>query len=253
MTSQRHFKAREGFTSRGRSSRVRNLSKFFGHSPRKHWLTVYRRLQVLYRHERIFLGREDCRPGPKKTICKKLMVVNWFLGMFPFVWPACLCGTRIGCPGDVDCSGTIRKSIWKTFGWTRVTSMHGIAADFMIRGRLTRILGSFRAQGSALTRNVSSSHGSKNLLQRGMRGYYWGKEDCRPGPKKSICKSLMVFHQFLEIAVFVWARALCGTRICCSAAVGCSGVFQNILMSEIEADQGIIIIVNWKNFYVWGR
>ena len=30
--------------------------------------------------------------------------------------------------------------------------------DFMIRGRLTRILGRFRAQGSALTRNVSHVH-----------------------------------------------------------------------------------------------
>ena len=31
---------------------------------------------ILYRHERILLGREDCRPGPKKTICKNLVVFH---------------------------------------------------------------------------------------------------------------------------------------------------------------------------------
>ena len=68
--------------------------------------------------------------------------------------------------------------------------MHGHVADFMIRGCLTRILGPFRAQGSALTRNVSSSHGSKNLLQRGIlyrhEKILLGREDCRPGTKKTI-------------------------------------------------------------------
>ena len=42
----------------------------------------------------------------------------------------------------------------------------GNVADFIIRGRLTREMGRSGAQGSALTRNVARSHGSKNLLQR---------------------------------------------------------------------------------------
>ena len=42
----------------------------------------------------------------------------------------------------------------------------GNIVDFMIRGRLTREIGRSGAQGSALTRNVARSHGSKNLLQR---------------------------------------------------------------------------------------
>ena len=46
--------------------------------------------------------------------------------------------------------------------------MHVIMMDFSIWGRLTRPRGPFRAQGSALTRNVARSHGSKNLLQRGI-------------------------------------------------------------------------------------
>ena len=62
----------------------------------------------------------------------------------------------------------------------------------------TSILGHFRAQGSALTRNVSRSHGSKNLLQR-VRLYrhekiLLGREDCRPGPKKTMWANVIVFH-----------------------------------------------------------
>ena len=47
----------------------------------------------------------------------------------------------------------------------------------------------------------------------------------------------MVFHSYLVIAVFVWARALCGARICCSAAVGCNGTAQKIHAPEIEGGQ----------------
>ena len=46
--------------------------------------------------------------------------------------------------------------------------MHAIMMDFVIWGHLTRLWRPFRAQGSALTRNVARSHGSKNLLQRGI-------------------------------------------------------------------------------------
>ena len=44
--------------------------------------------------------------------------------------------------------------------------MYAIMMDFMIWGRLTRPRRPFRAQGSALTRNVARSHGSRSLLQR---------------------------------------------------------------------------------------
>ena len=98
----------------------------------------------------------------------------------------------------MDCSGTVKKFHMRKPEWPRVTSMRANVMDFMIRGRLTRILGHFRAQGSALTRNVSSSHGSKNLLQRAIlyrhEKILLGREDCRPRPKKTIYKNLMVFH-----------------------------------------------------------
>ena len=38
--------------------------------------------------------------------------------------------------------------------------------------------------------------------------------------------------------MFVWARAFCGTRIRCSAAVDCSGTTQKINVPEIDVDQG---------------
>ena len=38
--------------------------------------------------------------------------------------------------------------------------------------------------------------------------------------------------------VFVWARAFCGTRICCSASVGCSGAIRKIHVAEIDVAQG---------------
>ena len=37
--------------------------------------------------------------------------------------------------------------------------------------------------------------------------------------------------------MFVWARALCGARICC-AAVDCSGTTQKIYMRKIRQVQG---------------
>ena len=128
--------------------------------------------------------------------------------------------------------------------------MHAIMMDFGIWGRLTRPRGPFRAQGSALTRNVARSHGSKNLLQRTIlyrhkRVYrhkrnYHGREDCRPRPGETICRIWSVFHSYLWIFVFVWARVLCGTRTHQSASVDCSGVIQKIHMRKIRLDQGLV-------------
>ena len=121
--------------------------------------------------------------------------------MHQFDWARDFCDIRYGCPAAVDCSGTIQKIYMRKPEWSRVTSIHANVMDFMIRGRLTRILRHFRAQGSALTRNVSSLHRSKNLLQRAIlyrhEKILLGREDCRPGPKKTICNNLMVFHWFL--------------------------------------------------------
>ena len=48
----------------------------------------------------------------------------------------------------------------------------------------------------------------------------------------------MVFLIYLGIAVFVWARAVCGTRIDCCAAVDCSGTAQKIYLRKIRQVQG---------------
>ena len=113
----------------------------------------------------------------------------------------------------------------------------------MVWGRLTRPNGPSRAQGSALTRN-EISHGSKNLLQRAIlyrhKRNYHGREDCRPRPGETICRIWSVFHQYLWINVFVWARVLCGTRKYESASVDCSGVIQKINMRQIRLHQGLV-------------
>ena len=47
----------------------------------------------------------------------------------------------------------------------------------------------------------------------------------------------MVFHQYLEIAQFVWDRAVCGARYWVGAGCGCSGVPQKIHMRKIRLYQ----------------
>ena len=49
---------------------------------------------------------------------------------------------------------------------------------------------------------------------------------------------VVVFHQYLRIHKFVWARVLCGIRYYQSASLDCSGVIQKIHMREIRLDQG---------------
>ena len=58
--------------------------------------------------------------------------------------------------------------MWPRSMQVKVSRIHATMMDFGIWGRLTRPRGPLRAQGSALTRNVERSHGSKNLLQRGI-------------------------------------------------------------------------------------
>ena len=74
--------------------------------------------------------------------------------------------------------------------------MHGHVADFNIRGSLTRILAPFRAQGSALTRDVSSF---REQYCTGMRRYYWAGKIAGPDPRKLyiyiyIYERVMVFN-----------------------------------------------------------
>ena len=59
----------------------------------------------------------------------------------------------------------------------------------------------------------------------------------------------MVFLEYLRIAVFVWARAVCGTRICCSASARSSGAVQKIHMRKIEWLQGVARACNHDEFH----
>ena len=52
-------------------------------------------------------------------------------------------------------------------------------------------------------------------------------------------KNLVVFHQYLWIDQFVWARALCGTRYLCFLSVDPSDRSGKILEPKIEWGQGL--------------
>ena len=72
------------------------------------------------------------------------------------------------------------------------------------------------------------------------KGIILGRVDGRPRPEKIIYKFGQVFHQYLEIAQFVWDRAVCGTRYWVGAGCGCSGVAQNIHMRQIRLDRRFV-------------
>ena len=63
----------------------------------------------------------------------------------------------------------------------------------------------------------------------------------------------MVFHQYLWIYVFVWARVLCGTRRHQSASLDCSGVIQKINVRKIWLDQGVARDDKMTDFMLRGR
>merc|ERR1712005_75816 len=64
---------------------------------------------TLYRHQRNYHGKEDCRPRPKKTIYTIWSVFLQYLWIFVFVWARIFCGTRKHQSASVDCSGIIQK------------------------------------------------------------------------------------------------------------------------------------------------
>ena len=72
------------------------------------------------------------------------------------------------------------------------------------------------------------------------RRYICVREDCRQYQAETMCKHLIVFHQYLRIGKFVWARVFCGTRYYQSASLDSSGAIQKIHMRKIELIQGVV-------------
>ena len=141
-------------------------------------------------------------------------------------------------------AGQSRKSIWERLGAIKVSRVHVIMMDFIIWGRLTRPRGPFRAQGSALTRNVARSHGSKNLLQRAIlhrhKMIYDRQGRLQARTRRNYVYICDGFFEYLRIGQFVWARVLCGTRYYHSASMDCSGTIQKIHMRKIQVSQGVL-------------
>ena len=61
-----------------------------------------------------------------------------------------------------------------------------------------------------------------------------------------------VFHCYLWIDVFVWARALCGTRISCLASVDFNGIAGKIHMRKIRLVQGVALACYHDGFHDLG-
>ena len=124
---------------------------------------------ILYRHEKILLRQGRLHAQTERKQCGE---IGWFF----IDISGCLCSFGLALcvvrePGVVlqwIAAGSAGESMGERLGKLKVTGMHVIMMDSSIWGHLTRPRGPFRAQGSALTRNVERSHGSKNLLQRGI-------------------------------------------------------------------------------------
>ena len=114
--------------------------------------------------------------------------------MHQFVWACVLCETRMGCCAAVDCSGTIQKIHMRKI---RVSQGDGHAwkcDGFHDPGTFDEDFWTLQSPGV----RADAQCGSKNLLQRQIlyrhERILLGREDCRPGPKKTIYEKVMAFH-----------------------------------------------------------
>ena len=102
---------------------------------------------------------------------------------------------------------------------------------------------------------MDSTHGSKNLLQRAIlyrhKELYLRREDWSFKPCETMCIFKSGFLDFLKIGQFVWARGFCGTRICWSVSVDCSGTIGKIHVVEIEVAQGQRMHAIMTDFMIW--
>ena len=65
-------------------------------------------------------------------------------------------------------------------------------------------------------------------------------EDCMQYQGENIYAFVMVFHQYIWMLVFVWARVWSDTRYYQSAPLDCSGTIQKIHMRKIRLEQGVV-------------
>ena len=85
-----------------------------------------------------------------------------------FVWARGLCETKISCSASVDPSGVTGNIHMRKIRLQQGVA-HACSHDgFRHLETFDEAPGPRRAQGCALTRNVARSHGSNNLLQKGI-------------------------------------------------------------------------------------
>ena len=99
------------------------------------------------------------------------------------------------------------------------------------------------AQGSALTHNVIQYMARRTCFKEqyytDTRRYICVREDCGQYQGETIYDFVMVFHKYLRIGQFVWARVLFATRYYQSAPMECSGATWKIHVRENSVSQGV--------------
>ena len=74
---------------------------------RSKWLEELASESNTIQAQRYISVREDCRPRPAETMCRKSMVICQYLWIDQFVWARVVCGPRKHQSASVDCSGVI--------------------------------------------------------------------------------------------------------------------------------------------------
>ena len=123
-------------------------------------------------------------------MCISVTVYFPYLRIHKFVWAHVLCGTRYYQSASLDCSGTIQKIHMREIRWD---------------------------QGSGMMMKLIRRTCFREEYYIGMRRYYWGREDCRPRPMKTMYARRPGFSLiFLDASIrlgsrFVWYknRVLC--------------------------------------------
>ena len=145
-------------------------------------------------------------------------------------------------------AGPSRKSIWKRLSWPRWRACMEIL-QISWSGDVWQGFWDISEFRGPRWRAMFQAHMARRTCFReqyyiGMRRYCWAGKIAGPDPRKLYIYIYiyiyiyMVFHWFLGIHQFVWARALCGVRYGCPAAVDCSGTAQKIHMRKTRWRQG---------------
>ena len=165
------------------------------------------------------------------------MVFLQYLQINVFVWARVVCGTRYYQSASVGCSQTIQKIHVRKIEWNQGPSAWCTYGRFHDQRTFNKGKWKPRRPGVCADAQCCKITWLEELASES--NTIQAQEDISVSGKIAgtyqvkLYMGLMVIHQDLWIAQFVWADVLCGTRYYQSASVDCSGVIQKIHMREI--------------------